>query len=448
MADGTAYPAHPPDTYDPCDPESIERYAKRLIGRTLREALREDKGLQPSPGKGSFGTDLEKLYFGLTVNSESRPDFELAGLELKSSSLRRIDKGRRLVPKERVSLSMIDYAGIEHETWETSAFLRKNRHILFVFYEHDNDADSPLDCVIKCVGRWTIADECMPLLEADWVHIRRLLVGYGDGALHGGLTNNLEAAKKGAKGATARRAFAFKPPFVKKYVLPRISWTQPILPPTYDDSTLDALSGQISGRFEPFLGRTAEEIATELDVPVGGRGKSMHADITKRILGVDPDNAIEDVNVRTVRLDFGKTKPRESISFPAFKYLDLVEQTWETSDLHAILLKPFLFVVFEELEPGGRRGLEFVKLWRMPQADLEGPVRHVWEETVRRILGGRADHLPRMSENPVCHVRPHGRDSRDTLPTPKNGELVKRCFWLGNAYVGAALDAHRNSARG
>ena len=176
------------------------------------------------------------------------------------------------------------------------------------------------------------------------------------------------------------------------------------------------MSQQISARFQPFLGRTAEEIATELHMSIGGRAKSMHADITKRIVGVDPDNEIEDVNVRTIRLDFGKDKPRENISFPAFKFLDLVEQTWETSDLRSILAKPFLFVVFEEVEPGGRRVLVLVKLWRMPKEDLEGPVRQVWEETVRRILDGHAGQLPKMSESPICHVRPHGRDSRDTLP--------------------------------
>ena len=74
---------------------------------------------------------------------------------------------------------MIDYARIQTEDWETSAFLKKNRHILFVFYEHDNDAVSPLDCVVKCVGRWTIPDECMPVLEADWRLIKRLLTSYG-----------------------------------------------------------------------------------------------------------------------------------------------------------------------------------------------------------------------------------------------------------------------------
>ena len=259
------------DKYDPHDPESIERYAKRLIGRTLREALQQDKGLQPSPGKGSFGRDLETLYFGLPASSESAPDFALAALELKSSPLKRIGKGKQLVPKERISLSMIDYARMPGEEWETSAFLKKNRHILFVFYEHDSEAVSPLDCVVKCVGRWSIPDECMPVLEEDWRLIQRILTSYGDQALHGGQTRYLEAAKKGAKGATARRAFAFKPPFVKKYILPRISWSQPILPAHYDDADLTSLAGRVTALFQPYFGLTADEISTRLGLQTSGR---------------------------------------------------------------------------------------------------------------------------------------------------------------------------------
>lgn len=46
-----------------------------------------------------------------------------------------------------------------------------------------------------------------------------------------------------------------------------------------------------------------------------------------------------------------------------------------------------------------------------------------------------------MSENLVCHVRPHGSDSTETYPLPvedkilKVKEYSKQCFWLKNTYV-------------
>jgi DNA mismatch repair protein MutH len=425
--------------FDAADPKSIERYAKKLIGSTLREALGADDSLVAARGKGSFGSDLERLYFKLPASNDSAPDFLAAGLELKGSPLKRLGRDGRLVPKERISLSMIDYECIVREDWETSAFLKKNRHILFVFYLYEPDISSTLDYVIKLVGNWRIPEECLLFLRADWKTIRGIIAEEGPDALSGSRTQNLEAAKKGAKGATAKRAFAFKPSFVKKYILPRVTWSQPLLPQDLDDDSIVSEEGRIAALFAPYLESTAEELAQRLGVRSTVRAKSFHADVTKAILDIDPDNAIEDVTIKTIRLDYDKTIPRESVSFPHFDYLDLIQQQWESSDLREVLSKPFLFVVYREESPGGRRILVGARLWKMPKVDLEGEVHRVWEETVGRIESGRADNLPKMSESPICHVRPHGRDSRDRLPTPANGMQVKKCFWLRASYIGAAI---------
>ena len=58
-------------------------------------------------------------------------------------------------------------------------------------------------------------------------------------------------------------------------------------------------------------------------------------------------------------------------------------------------MKPFLFVVFREETPGGRRVLVDGEALAHAGGDLEGEVRRVWNETVRRIGDGRADDLPR-----------------------------------------------------
>ena len=48
---------------------------------------------------------------------------------------------------------------------------------------------------------------------------------------------------------------------------------------------------------------------------------------------------------------------------------------------------------------------------------------------------GIANNLPKQSESRVAHVRPHGRDSRDTLPLPDGRVMTKQCFWLNNTYI-------------
>ena len=55
--------------------------------------------------------------------------------------------------------------------------------------------------------------------------------------------------------------------------------------------------------------------------------------------------------------------------------------------------------------------------------------------------GKRKTNFVGISENEVCHVRPHGRNSRDTitLPVPDKltgvTEYTKQCFWINNNYI-------------
>ena len=55
--------------------------------------------------------------------------------------------------------------------------------------------------------------------------------------------------------------------------------------------------------------------------------------------------------------------------------------------------------------------------------------------------GNRTTNFPGMSENKVCHVRPHARDSKDTFELPVRDKLTnvteytKHCFWLNNKYL-------------
>lgn len=53
------------------------------------------------------------------------------------------------------------------------------------------------------------------------------------------------------------------------------------------------------------------------------------------------------------------------------------------------------------------------------------------------------DEFTRISDNRLVHVRPHGRDSRDTYPW--NGEdHVKRCFWFNDSFVRGIVEGNLN----
>ena len=85
--------------------------------------------------------------------------------------------------------------------------------------------------------------------------------------------------------------------------------------------------------------------------------------------------------------------------------------------------------------------------WNIPNEDLE-QVRTVWERTVNTIRNGviliqtsrgMSNNLPKQSENPIAHVRPHGKDGNDKLPLPDGRMMTKQCFWLNNTYIASQI---------
>ena len=132
------------------------------------------------------------------------------------------------------------------------------------------------------------------------------------------------------------------------------------------------------------------------------------------------------------------------MSFPTFKFKELVQEEWEESTFGTYLRETrFLFVVYKYDENDELR-LKGCQFWNIPYADLEEQVRSVWEKTKRVLIDGLKiekvngvykNNFPKASENPVCHVRPHARNAEDTYELPDGREYPKQCFWLNNHYI-------------
>lgn len=152
--------------YDPKSAESILEYAGQLVGKTLREATGVNEIASPRQRRGAFGNALEEYYFKIPPNSSPRADFDGAGLELKSTPLRKTKKGE-LVAKERLVLGMIDYSSVVNESFECSHLIEKAASILLVSYLYEPDK-SPLDYVIEAVVQWGFPEEDLPQIRRDW----------------------------------------------------------------------------------------------------------------------------------------------------------------------------------------------------------------------------------------------------------------------------------------
>lgn len=433
--------------YDQTDPKSIALFAEKLVGHTLREKLGDEIPATKAGNKGSLGTLVERYYFGLPGDNKALPDFREAGVELKTTGVKKTKAG--LVAKERVTLGNIDREEIIRERWgKDCGFLRKNRLLLFLAYLYDK-GKLPIDYVFETTRLLDLlvdlSEEDKKIIRDDWEKIAKKIRDNQWDELSEGEGLYLGACTKGVNASKYTRAFSFKPKFVTSLLWPDLVHAERIVKSLDEYGKGESFEEYVSRKFRPYVGKKFTEIAGELGVRVNPKAKAMTANVSKAILrgilGTKGDRFEEfekaGVLVKTIRLKKNGV-PKEAMSFPAFKYKELTEEDWETSTLRETFSRRFFFVVYQYDEKGDLR-FRKAMFWAMPLADLDGPVREMWLETVKRIRFGHADRLPQSSENPVAHVRPHGRTGKDFDVTPQGEKVVKKCFWLNVPFLQSVL---------
>jgi DNA mismatch repair protein MutH len=455
--------------YNPSDKNSIIEYAKKLKGKSLREICEPDILEHSYSGKGNFGQLLEKFYFGYDPNSTAEADFAEIGMELKSSPLKQL-KNKEYRSKERLVLNIINYLNVVKQDFENSDFIKKNASILLIFYLHQAGYDV-LDFIIKLVDEWSFPSTDLEIIKKDWETIKQKVADGKAHELSEGDTFYLGACTKGANAASVRkqpfseilakqRAYSFKQGYVNHIIASISGETKEVygkLIPSVKEAKKKTIEEIVIEKFKPYYGKTIEEILEKTGVELNTSAKSFYANLTKAILGIELDKEIEEfekaeIQVKTVRLKENNL-PKEDMSFPTFKYEELVNEDWENSDFKNILEHKFLFVFFQfENE---KLVLRKVKFWNMPYSDLL-EVEKVWTKTQKIVAKGeivkgfktdkngkvsRETNFPNKEFSSISHVRPHAKDASDTYPLPKQDKLTKQmeytkhCFWLNNSYV-------------
>ena len=105
----------------------------------------------------------------LDLNNDSEADFKEAGLELKTTPLKR-NKNGSLSAKERLVIGMIDYMKVVDETFETSHLMEKAEDILLISYLWVPDTD-PLDYrveLVEIVSMPGLPEGDLAQIKADW----------------------------------------------------------------------------------------------------------------------------------------------------------------------------------------------------------------------------------------------------------------------------------------
>lgn len=455
--------------YDINDKNSIVAYAKQLINKSLRNICSKEI-LTDKKNKGGYGQLLEKFYFLYEPNSDTEPDFKEAGLELKSSPIKKL-KRLDYVSKERLVLNIINYLDIVKENFQNSSLLKKNKHLLLVFYLYEKNKDK-LDFKIDIVDEWELTNIDLEIIKHDWETIQQKIIDGKAHELSEGDTLYLGACTKGSKGGNLRdqpfskikakqRAFSLKQGYVN-HIIATLNKNDKQnygkLIPTLNilkEHTFDEI---VYSKFEKYFNKSIDEIQTLLNIKLNSKAKSFYANLVKSILGIEFNNEIEEfqkaeISVKTIRLD-SNDKPKEQISFPAFKFNEIVKEKWETSEINTILEKRFLFVFFK-IDNDGLLRLSKINFWNMSFKDRE-EVKKVWLKTKEIILSGeivkstkvvksgkilRNTNFPNKKSNKVAHIRPHAQNSEDTYPLPvtdkftQSNSYTKQCFWLNSDYV-------------
>ena len=425
--------------YDKTSKESILKYALNLKGKTFGE-LDKFNRLKNKKNKGSLGHVIEESYFGYDINSDSNPDFSVAGIELKVTPFK-INKNKTISAKERLVLNIIDYNEEYKHDFYDSSFWNKSKMMLLVFYEWKPEVKQE-DYIIKDVILYEFNED--EISESDTSYLAACTKGQNKNSVRLQPFSEIPAKQ---------RAFSLKSGYMTQLLREHFNQTE--------GANVSLLNGSrktieqvLKEKFESYYGMSIDEIANLFDVNIytkEGKLTKNHAQIlSSAILGLKGTNIKDieefnkaDIKFKTIRIEKdGHIK--QHMSFKNFKYTEIVKEEWEDSELRNMFAEQkYLFVVFKFDENNVLR-LNKVKLWNMPISVLDTKLKETWEETVRVINEGiqinikgnkKFDNLPGSTFNRVCHVRPHAGTSEDTYPLPQGGEHVRKCFWLDREYV-------------
>lgn len=440
--------------------EEIIDKVRTLVGKQMNDIYE----INDFNHKAAFGYAIEEGAFNYQRNSKSEADFRNENIELKVTPYRRNNDGS-FSAKERLVLNIINYMEEYKKSFEESSLWAKNQTLLILFYEHVKDV-SRENFMINYAILHQFSETDLRIIKNDWQIIINKIKSGKAHEISEADTYYLGACTKGANRESLRKQ-PFSPVLAKQraFSLKTTYMTQIVRELTtrtkkedslfnYIDLIDDSIEESIVKKLTPYFGQSEIQLMSDFDIDTTAKNK--FEIIINRILGLKKGLSTTsefikaNIKIKTIRVN-ENNRIKESMSFPAFKYQDIIRETWESSSLREMFeTTKFLFVVFKE-----RKGIYYfdhVKFWNMPIETLDANVRKVWLKT-REVIGkgeivkgydkngNRLTNFPGSSFDEVCHVRPHGTTIADVYPLPiedkltGNTQYTKQCFWLNNTFI-------------
>lgn len=477
--------------YNENDINSIVNYASLLVGKTFydvineaypdRETIRQMiEYYSRSSYKGGLGTLLEEVYFGYKANNEQMPDFKRVGVELKSSPYE-IKTDGTLRAGERLSVTMVPHDRPIEIDFYNSDVWHKIEKLLLIYYLREKGLPSKLDFRIDYSYLFSPPDADLKVIIDDFNTIVKKVISGKAHEISESDTLYLGACTKGATAAKSTKAqyygehipararnFCLKQSYMSyvlnRYIVPNVQTCETIMKDyTYREG--ETFEDYVMSLLNRYVGKSDYELC-KLFGREYNNNKAQWVSLVYRMLGIKSNKAEEflkaNVVVKAIRIEKDGTL-KENMSFPTFKYKEIVREKWEDSTIHNYFEETrFLFVVFKS--NGTNYVLKGCQFWNMPYLDLETEVRDGWKKVVDTIKAGVEftiktqssgkkiveNNLLKKSEHRIIHVRPHAQKSyyklsdgtivgngkqSDANELPDGRWMPNYCFWINKNYI-------------
>ena len=450
---------------------SIEEVFAKLIptyGHTFREYDVNHRLDQPN-NKGQLGHIVEEGILGYPINSNPTADLAEIGVEVKATGVIATKRGE-VRAKERLTIDSLNYVKIVGYDFEDSPMWQKADDMLFVFYKYlEGEPYGDMPILKAAMNSFDEAD--VEIIKRDYETILGMIRDGRADEISEGDTMYLGACTAGT-GALIPQPFSERKAKQRKFCLKQSYFTQLVRKYISDEEFEHAIgveeireaTFEMEANLRRYYGLSETQIRERFSIEDDLKAKNRYERYLAAMLGVKGKISETDeflkagIKVKTIRVNEDGSIT-ESMSFPYFKFTDVVEQEWEESDLRDMFASSkYMFVVFQER--GEQLFFDRIKFWHMGERELDECVKPVFEKLKSVLKKGnivkkltrqksgkivRETNFPGMSDNPICHVRPHGRDAGDTTPLPVPDKLTgakeftKQCFWLNNSYVASII---------
>ena len=485
--------------YDDSSVESVLEYSQHLLDKPFLEIINSykkspyksyadfqtktisnilDKEISMK-SKGQYGNYIEKYFYGYQPNSDSEPDFEKIGVELKVTPFK-VNKNGSISAKERLVLTILNHMEENLEDFYETHLWEKCSKILLLFYNGLIPNQTLADYIIEKVFMYEWFEEDMEVILEDYKRITQKIKDGRAHELSESDGNYLSTCTKGAGGGKDFRIQPFSDELAKQraWELKSSYMTYLINNKIFNQKERESVVGTAHGEKKSFTqiisdkilsykGMTEAELYQKFDVNPKAKGKN--SSLIKTILGLtgDLEKTQEfqkaNMNLRVIRVDKNGL-PKEDSPFKTYNFQELVDiEEWEESHPYLeIYNKRFLFVVFKEVA-SKEFVLDNIKFWGFPDRQLD-EVQRVWKETRQILMNGLqltqnghriSTNFPQSKINQVLFTKIHAQNTlyelkpgefvgkgklSDTDVLPDGRHITKHSFWIPKKFLKEVLE--------